>query len=194
MNTAIPRQFDLLPVAPPADGTCHVIAVGRRRDGRMRYWCLAHKADATGKYGRKLDVCRGAGIGPISEEETLALNLARSVCGRRRALGRGSCGIRHHSPPTRSGHPCACSGDSGRSKGARHHLPSSESDRRQAPAKRPHDLRTRCRVLHGEQRVRLRDSVYRMFSVRVPALGQGLVRRSPSPSSLMRGMRAPFSR
>jgi hypothetical protein len=41
----------------------------------MRYWCLAHKADATAKYGRELAVCRGAGIQPISEEETLALNL-----------------------------------------------------------------------------------------------------------------------
>jgi hypothetical protein len=41
----------------------------------MRYWCLAHKADATGKYGRKLDVCRGASVEPISEEEKLALNL-----------------------------------------------------------------------------------------------------------------------
>jgi hypothetical protein len=75
MNTATPRQFELLPVAPPADGACHVTAVGRRRDGRTRYWCLAHKADATGKYGRKLSVCRGAGIEPISKEETLALNL-----------------------------------------------------------------------------------------------------------------------
>lgn len=75
MNTATPRQFELLPVAPPADGGCHVTAVGLRRDGRMRYWCLAHKADATGKYGRKLDACRGAGIEPISEVETLALNL-----------------------------------------------------------------------------------------------------------------------
>jgi hypothetical protein len=75
MNTATPRQFDLLPVAPPADNTCHVTAVGRRRDGRIRYWCLAHKADATGKYGRILEVCRGAGIEPVSERETLALNL-----------------------------------------------------------------------------------------------------------------------
>jgi hypothetical protein len=43
----------------------------------MRYWCLAHKADATGKYGRKLAVCRGAGILPISEAETLTLDLDR---------------------------------------------------------------------------------------------------------------------
>jgi hypothetical protein len=75
MNITTPRQFDLLPVAPPADGACRVTAVGRRRDGRTRYWCLAHKADATGKYGRKLEVCRGARIEPILEKETLALNL-----------------------------------------------------------------------------------------------------------------------
>lgn len=81
MNTATPRQFDLLPVALPADGACNLTAVGRRRDGRTRYWCLAHKADATGKYGRKLEVCRGAGIEAISEEETLALNLDRFAGG-----------------------------------------------------------------------------------------------------------------
>src|SRR6202048_3152283 len=33
-----------------------------------------------------------------------------------------------------------------------------------------------------------------MFSVRVSALGQGLVRCSPAPASLVRGMRAAFSR
>ena len=77
MTTVAPRQFELLPVEPASspDGACHVTAVGLRRDGRMRYWCLAHKADATGKYGRKLAVCRGAGTRPISEEETLTLNL-----------------------------------------------------------------------------------------------------------------------
>lgn len=82
MNTATPRQFELLPKLPPSlDGACHISAVGRRRDGRMRYWCLAHKADATGKYGRKLEVCQGAGIQPISEEETLALNIDRFAGG-----------------------------------------------------------------------------------------------------------------
>lgn len=75
MSKATPRQFELLPVEPPADGACHVTAVGLRRDGRMRYWCLTHKADATGKYGRKLAVCRGAGIEPISEAQTLTLDL-----------------------------------------------------------------------------------------------------------------------
>src|SRR5438105_12337256 len=75
MNGPTPRQFELLPAAPPADGACQVKPVGLRRDGRMRYWCLAHKADATGKYGRRLAICRGAGIPPISESETLTLDL-----------------------------------------------------------------------------------------------------------------------
>ena len=82
MSTAASRQFELLPkLSPSSDDACHVTAVGRRRDGRMRYWCLAHKADATGKYGRKLSVCRGAGVQPISDEETLALNLDRFAGG-----------------------------------------------------------------------------------------------------------------
>jgi hypothetical protein len=82
MSAAASRQFELLPKLPPSsDGACDVTAVGRRRDGRMRYWCLAHKADATGKYGRKLSICRGAKIQPISEEETLALDLDRFAGG-----------------------------------------------------------------------------------------------------------------
>jgi len=77
MTTAAPRQLELLPPELPlsSDGACQVTAVGLRRDGRMRYWCLAHKADATGKYGRKLSVCRGAGTLPISDEEMLTLDL-----------------------------------------------------------------------------------------------------------------------
>jgi hypothetical protein len=77
MTAHSPRQFELLPPEPrpSPDGACHVAAVGLRRDGRMRYWCLAHRADATGKYGRKLSVCRGAAIAPISEAETLTLAL-----------------------------------------------------------------------------------------------------------------------
>lgn len=77
MITASPRQLELLPVEarPSSEDACHIAAVGLRRDGRMRYWCLAHKADATGKYGRKLAVCRGAGIKQITEAETLTLDL-----------------------------------------------------------------------------------------------------------------------
>jgi len=32
-----------------AEDGCEVVAVGKRRDGGTRYWCLRHKADATAK-------------------------------------------------------------------------------------------------------------------------------------------------
>lgn len=72
-----------LPLASPRSGAsqpnraCDVVPVGKRRDGGTRYWCLAHKADATAKYGRPAAKCRYADIPPILEEQTLKLDLAR---------------------------------------------------------------------------------------------------------------------
>ena len=54
---------------------CRILAVGKRRDGRNRYWCLAHKANATAKYGRPAKKCHAARIPPIRSEERLVLNL-----------------------------------------------------------------------------------------------------------------------
>lgn len=56
---------------------CDIKPVGKRRDGGTRYWCLAHKADATAKYGRRATVCRAAHLPPILPEEILELNLDR---------------------------------------------------------------------------------------------------------------------
>jgi transposase-like protein len=56
-------------------GTCEIMAVGKRRDGGTRYWCLRHKADATAKYGKPAKVCRAAHIPPISSKDTLELNI-----------------------------------------------------------------------------------------------------------------------
>lgn len=56
-------------------GACDIVPVGKRRDGGTRYWCLAHKADATAKYGRRAKVCRAAHLPPITPEEILDLNL-----------------------------------------------------------------------------------------------------------------------
>jgi hypothetical protein len=39
---------------------CDVRPAGKRRDGKARFWCHAHQASATGKYGIKLDRCEGA--------------------------------------------------------------------------------------------------------------------------------------
>lgn len=52
---------------------CKIVATGKRRDGGTRYWCLAHRADATAKYGRPSRACRYAHIPPVTEKETLSL-------------------------------------------------------------------------------------------------------------------------
>ena len=54
---------------------CHVVAVGKRRDGGMRYWCLRHKADATVKYGGPAAKCRNSHIPPADPKDTLELNI-----------------------------------------------------------------------------------------------------------------------
>jgi hypothetical protein len=56
-------------------GACDITPVGKRRDGGTRYWCLAHKADATAKYGRPAKLCRAAHLPPILPEEILELDL-----------------------------------------------------------------------------------------------------------------------
>lgn len=54
---------------------CDIHDVGKRRDGRHRYWCMEYKADATGKYGKKLEKCRKADFQPILEDEIHTLDL-----------------------------------------------------------------------------------------------------------------------
>jgi len=54
---------------------CNVVAVGKRRDGGTRYWCIQHKADATAKYGKPAKVCRAAHIPPIDPKEMFSLNI-----------------------------------------------------------------------------------------------------------------------
>jgi transposase-like protein len=55
--------------------TCQVIAVGKRRDGGTRYWCLQHKADATAKYGKPAKMCRASHIPPISSNDIFELHI-----------------------------------------------------------------------------------------------------------------------
>lgn len=54
---------------------CQIVAVGKRRDGGTRYWCLEHRADATAKYGRRARHCRYAHLPPIKPREVLSLDL-----------------------------------------------------------------------------------------------------------------------
>ena len=54
---------------------CHIVAVGKRRDGGTRYWCTSHKADGTAKYGRPAEHCRAWNIPPITAEDTLVVDV-----------------------------------------------------------------------------------------------------------------------
>jgi hypothetical protein len=76
------KQATLFPItgrqeqgSPSQQDACEVIAIGKRRDGGTRYWCLRHKADATAKYGKRSNRCRAAHIPPISEHEIFSLDI-----------------------------------------------------------------------------------------------------------------------
>lgn len=56
---------------------CTISMVARRRDGGFRYWCLAHKADATAKYGKPAERCVAAGDAPIESNEALEIDPAQ---------------------------------------------------------------------------------------------------------------------
>lgn len=60
---------------------CQVVAVGKRRDGGTRYWCLHHRADATAKYGLPADSCRTAHIPPIPPEDVFRLDMQKYAGG-----------------------------------------------------------------------------------------------------------------
>ena len=71
-----PSERDQPETRPPASPqACQVVAVGKRRDGGMRYWCLRHKANATAKYGKPASSCRAANVLPISSEDILDLDI-----------------------------------------------------------------------------------------------------------------------
>lgn len=46
---------------------CEIRNVGLARNGSPRFWCVVHRADATGKGGVQLDRCKGYGPAPKSE-------------------------------------------------------------------------------------------------------------------------------
>lgn len=78
------RQHDLFvaTTAPASEKDavsrqCHVVAVGKRRSGGIRYWCLRHGADATAKYGTPALTCRAAHIRPVDPDDILELDLNR---------------------------------------------------------------------------------------------------------------------
>jgi len=71
------KLFGTVTVPMPEGEGCHVVSVGKRRDGGTRYWCLKHKADATAKYGKPATACRTAHFPPIAEEDILTIDFAK---------------------------------------------------------------------------------------------------------------------
>jgi hypothetical protein len=58
-----------------------VVAIEKRRDGGTRYWCRAHRADATANGGTPARKCRAADTVPIRAEEILTLDLDKYLGG-----------------------------------------------------------------------------------------------------------------
>lgn len=54
---------------------CQVVGVGKRRDGRQRYWCIRHRADATAKYGKPMRTCLSAHVPPLRKKDVLDLDI-----------------------------------------------------------------------------------------------------------------------
>ena len=83
-----PRQRSLFPPDLPStlqvagpDVPCDIAAIEKRRDGGTRYWCRAHRADATAKGGTPAATCRGAHIVPIQLEEIMTLEVGKYLGG-----------------------------------------------------------------------------------------------------------------
>ena len=79
-TTAIPSPkqqllFDRIS-APNCDAiACDVVPIEKRRDGSTRYWCRAHRADATEKYGKPASRCKLWDATPLRDEDIQTLDL-----------------------------------------------------------------------------------------------------------------------
>src|SRR5438105_14334370 len=72
---SVRRRSSALPAVRASQ--CDIVAVGKRREGGTRYWCLKHRADATAKYGKPAAACRTAHFPPIAEKDILTLDFAK---------------------------------------------------------------------------------------------------------------------
>ncbi|WP_020467999.1 hypothetical protein [Zavarzinella formosa] len=75
-----PELPSTLQMAGP-DIPCNVVAIEKRRDGKMRHWCLTHRADATAKGGTPAKKCRLAHRLPLSDEDIKPLDLDQYLGG-----------------------------------------------------------------------------------------------------------------
>ena len=73
-KTLFPAEVTATPESNAAT-SCEIVAVGRRRDGGTRYWCLTHKADATAKYGIAAQQCKRPQVPKVGDDEIFTLDL-----------------------------------------------------------------------------------------------------------------------
>ena len=52
---------------------CEIVAVGKSRNGKPRFWCMLHGANATGRYGARLEECESAYL-VVDEDECFDIN------------------------------------------------------------------------------------------------------------------------
>jgi len=69
-----PNLPSTIEVAGP-EAPCDIAAMEKRRDGGTRYWCRAHRADATATGGTQATKCRAADAVPIRVHEIEPLDL-----------------------------------------------------------------------------------------------------------------------
>jgi hypothetical protein len=75
-TATLSKQQTLFGNAPSDDVIpCDVVPIEKRRDGSTRYWCRAHRADATEKYGKPAQKCRLWDVKPIHPENIKVLDL-----------------------------------------------------------------------------------------------------------------------
>lgn len=55
-------------------GLCQIVQVGKQRNGKPRFWCVKHRANATGRYGSALDSCARANQTSVPRSQILDLN------------------------------------------------------------------------------------------------------------------------
>jgi hypothetical protein len=63
------------PTVAGPDVPCDVFPIEKRRDGGTRYWCRAHRADATAKGGKPAKKCRLADKVPLRPDEIQTLDI-----------------------------------------------------------------------------------------------------------------------
>lgn len=69
-----PRLPSAADVSGP-DTRCAISPIEKRRDGGTRYWCSAHRADATAKGGKPAKRCRGADRVSLADDQIEVLDL-----------------------------------------------------------------------------------------------------------------------